>query len=379
MSYLLGIDLGANRTVAAVGRPDRPDAPEIVALGHRSMDAPTVLFLGEDGTVAAGEAAEERAAADPDRAAREFTERIGSPEPLVVAGVTWQPEELCARMVRWVVNEVADQEGGPADAVAIARPASWGSRQQDLLAAALGGHGMAVTFVSGVQATGAVRALADGAEPYAPTTLTPAFDDPGYEPPVRQPTPPPYESEYEQQYASASPDEPRTSRIAVPPAEIPPSWSYPDEPTTAAAPGVEYDVEEPRPALGRTPATMVGIGGALGALALVGTIVFWPADRVTNTASVITPASTTAPVAPTTTAESVAPTTTEAPATSRTTPRRTTTAPPPTTTEPPSSAIVPPPPDPPTETTTETTTPPASSAPPTTTTPASPPGAAAKP
>jgi hypothetical protein len=369
MSYLLGIDLGASRTVAAVGRPDRSDAPEIVALGERSMDAPTVLFLGEDGTVTVGEAAQDRAAAEPDRAVREFTDRIGSPEPIVVAGVTWPAEELCARMVRWVVNEVAEQEGRPADAIAIARPASWTTRQQDLLAGALGGHGMAVTFVGGVQATGAVRALAGGAEPYAPTTVTPVFDEPGYEPPPSY-EPPAYESEYEQQYQPApSPDELRTGRLAVPPPESPPGWAYAEEqepPTSYVASDVEYAPEEERrPVMGRTPATMVGIGGALGALALVGTIVFWPSDRVTNTASVITPAASTSAPASTRTSESVAPRTSEAPEPTTRPTRRTPVAP--TTT----TAVLPPPvvtttttQPPPTTTTTTTTTPPPSDAPP---------------
>jgi hypothetical protein len=351
MSYLLGIDLGASRTIAAVGRPDRPDAPEVVALGERSMDAPTVLFLGEDGTVTAGEAAQDRAAAEPDRAVREFTERIGSPEPIVVAGVTWPAEELCARMVRWVVNEVAEQEGGPADAVAIARPASWTTHQQDLLAGALGGHGMAVTFVGGVQATGAVRVLAGGAEPYSPTTVTPVYDESGYEPPPAYE--PPAQPGYEQQYQPApGPDELRTSRLAVPPPEAPPAWAYAggQEPVGS---DVEYAPEEERrPALGRTPATMVGIGGALGALALVGTIVFWPSDRVTNTASVITPATTTSAPAPAPTSESVAPTTAEAPAPPPRTTRRTPVAP--TTT----SEVLPPPVEPTTPPTTTTTPPP---------------------
>ncbi|MEK6442273.1 hypothetical protein [Pseudonocardia sp. T1-2H] len=357
MSYLLGIDLGASRTIAAVGRPDRPDAPEVVALGERSMDAPTVLFLGEDGTVTAGESAQDRAAAEPDRAVREFTERIGSPEPIVVAGVTWPAEELCARMVRWVVNEVAEQEGGPADAVAIARPASWTTHQQDLLAGALGGHGMAVTFVGGVQATGAVRVLAGGAEPYAPTTVTPVFDESGYEPPPAYE--PPAQPGYEQQYPPAPrPDELRTSRLAVPPPEASPAWAHAGEQEPVGS-DVEYAPEEERrPALGRTPATMVGIGGALGALALVGTIVFWPSNRVTNTASVITPATTTSAPAPAPTAENVAPSAAEAPAPPPRTTRRTPVAPT-TTTE-----VLPPPVEPTAPRTTTTTTPPSSDAPP---------------
>jgi molecular chaperone DnaK (HSP70) len=62
MSYLLGIDLGTTRTAAAIGRLDaRPGETEIVNLGDRASAVPSVLYLGDDGSVVVGEAADRRA------------------------------------------------------------------------------------------------------------------------------------------------------------------------------------------------------------------------------------------------------------------------------------------------------------------------------
>jgi molecular chaperone DnaK len=152
MTYLLGVDVGTTRTAAAVSRADRPGSPEMVSLGDRSTDVPSVLFVGPDGEVLVGEAAERRAVTDPDRVVREFKRRVGDPTPIVVGGRAWAAEELCARLLRWVVDKVAAQEGGPADRIAVTHPASWGTHKRDLMAAAAHAQGLAVTFLAEPQA-----------------------------------------------------------------------------------------------------------------------------------------------------------------------------------------------------------------------------------
>ncbi|WP_214371481.1 Hsp70 family protein, partial [Pseudonocardia sp. H11422] len=113
---------------------------------------PSVLFIAGDGSVVVGDAAERRALTDPDRVVREFKRRVGDPTPVVVAGRAWAAEELSARLVRWVVDRVAEREGGPAARIAVTHPASWGVHKQELLAAALAGQGLAVTFLAEPQA-----------------------------------------------------------------------------------------------------------------------------------------------------------------------------------------------------------------------------------
>jgi molecular chaperone DnaK len=154
MGYQLGIDLGTTYTAAAVCRSSdrRWVEPEVVTLGTRSATVPSVLFVAPDGSVLVGEAAERRALTDPDRVVREFKRRIGDPTPVVVAGRACAPEDLSARLVRWVVDRVAEREGGPAARIAVTHPASWGTHKKELLTAALAAHGVTVTYLAEPQA-----------------------------------------------------------------------------------------------------------------------------------------------------------------------------------------------------------------------------------
>ena len=146
MGYFLGIDLGASRTVAAVARAGN-DAAETVDLGDGEGVA-SVLHLGEDGALAVGAAARRRALTEPDRAVEGFPARIGDTDPMLLAGEPWAPEELTAWLVRWVVDRVAEREGSPADAVGVARPASWDDPRIALLAAAVAEQDLDVRFLA---------------------------------------------------------------------------------------------------------------------------------------------------------------------------------------------------------------------------------------
>ena len=154
MSYRLGIDVGTTYTAAAVSRSSGQgwSDPESVTLGTRGATVPSVLYIAEDGSVVVGEAAERRAVTDPDRVVRQFKRRIGDRTPIYAGGRGWAPEELSARLVRWVVDRAAEREGGPADAIAITHPASWGPHKKELFAGALGAQGLTVTFLAEPQA-----------------------------------------------------------------------------------------------------------------------------------------------------------------------------------------------------------------------------------
>ncbi|PZS39759.1 MAG: Hsp70 family protein, partial [Pseudonocardiales bacterium] len=79
MSYWLGVDVGSTFTAAAICRVEvgRRAVPEVVPLGTRSNAVSSVVYLGPDGEVIVGEAAERRAVTLPDRVVREFKRRIG--------------------------------------------------------------------------------------------------------------------------------------------------------------------------------------------------------------------------------------------------------------------------------------------------------------
>src|SRR5690606_35160973 len=72
--------------------------------------------------------------------------------PVMVAGRPWAPQDLSAWLVRWVVDRVAEREGGPADRIAVTHPAAWGQHKKDLLSAALANQGLTVTFLAEPQA-----------------------------------------------------------------------------------------------------------------------------------------------------------------------------------------------------------------------------------
>jgi molecular chaperone DnaK len=67
MSYSLGIDVGTTFTAAAICREiaGRRPLPEVIPLGSRSVAVSSVVYLGKDGQVVVGEAAERRAVTDP--------------------------------------------------------------------------------------------------------------------------------------------------------------------------------------------------------------------------------------------------------------------------------------------------------------------------
>jgi actin-like ATPase involved in cell morphogenesis len=128
--YALGVDLGTTFTAASTWRAGHA---EIASLGSRAASVPSVVLLREDETFLTGEPANRRGMSEPHRIAREFKRRFGDTTPILLGGVPYSAEALMARLLRWVVDEVADREGGPAAAVCVSYPANWGPYKTDLL------------------------------------------------------------------------------------------------------------------------------------------------------------------------------------------------------------------------------------------------------
>jgi molecular chaperone DnaK len=162
MSYGLGIDVGTTFTAAAIRREEagRRVLPEVISLGTRSTAVSSVIYLGQDGQVVVGEAAERRAVTDPDRVIREFKRRIGDEIPIMIGGVPHSAPEIAAMVVRWVVDRVAEREGGPAADIVITHPAGWGAYKIQLMADALRATGLPdITFRTEPEAAAASYAL----------------------------------------------------------------------------------------------------------------------------------------------------------------------------------------------------------------------------
>ena len=130
MAYYLGVDVGTSYTAAAIWR-DR--LVEVVPLGRRAPVVPSVVLLPEHGEVLVGEAAERSSADDPLRVAREFKRWLGEPTPVVLDGEPHSVEDLTARLLRWVVDEVTRREGTWPAGIAVTRPVTWGDYENELL------------------------------------------------------------------------------------------------------------------------------------------------------------------------------------------------------------------------------------------------------
>ncbi|HMG41499.1 MAG TPA: Hsp70 family protein [Acidimicrobiales bacterium] len=135
MTYHLGVDLGTTYTAAAIARDGRA-LP--ATLGSRSVAIPSVVYLGSGGDeLLVGEAAARRAVSEPSRVAREFKRRVGDPTPILLGGSPIAAELLMARLLRWVVGQVASTEGSSPASLAVTHPANWGEYKLDLLRQAI--------------------------------------------------------------------------------------------------------------------------------------------------------------------------------------------------------------------------------------------------
>jgi molecular chaperone DnaK (HSP70) len=157
MRYVLGIDLGAGHTTAAVSRLGEPAAgwsdAEAVPLGVGTSAVASVLHVLPDGSVrpwqpepADQESADQKRAdqewagrewADKGWVVRGFGRRVGDDVPLIVGGEPYPGQALLAALAMWVVNQVDEREGGGADQIVVSHPGGWGPHRIDLLHRAL--------------------------------------------------------------------------------------------------------------------------------------------------------------------------------------------------------------------------------------------------
>ena len=167
MSYWLGIDLGTTFTAAAICREEgrRRALPEMIPLGTRSTAVSSVVYLAPDGQVMIGEAAERRAVTDPERVVRQFKRRIGDEVPMVVGGLPHSAPEIAAMVLHWVIDRVAQREGGTAAGIVITHPASWGTYKIQTMTRALHAAGLPeIAFRAEPEAAAASYALQERIE-----------------------------------------------------------------------------------------------------------------------------------------------------------------------------------------------------------------------
>jgi YVTN family beta-propeller protein len=129
VSYSLGVDLGTTFVAAAVAQSSRV---EMFTLGDRSVVAPAVVYLREDGSLVTGDAASRRAVSNPDRVGREFKRRLGDPTPVMLGGAPYAVTSLLASLLSDVVAKVEATQGAAPDSIVLTHPANWGPYRREL-------------------------------------------------------------------------------------------------------------------------------------------------------------------------------------------------------------------------------------------------------
>jgi pSer/pThr/pTyr-binding forkhead associated (FHA) protein/Ethanolamine utilization protein EutJ (predicted chaperonin) len=125
--YALGVDLGTTFTAASVHTGQRA---EPVTLGANSLGIPSIVHLAADGTARIGEEALGPAIEDPSRLVYEFKRHIGSDTDLLLPDGPRPPTEFSTRLLRWVLDRVAQRMHGRAPAVvAVTHPAHWNAHE----------------------------------------------------------------------------------------------------------------------------------------------------------------------------------------------------------------------------------------------------------
>lgn len=146
MSYVLGIDIGAGSTRAAVcRRADGPGRgwgpPQPVTLGLRSRTVSSALAMTPEGDVVPGDLGREPSGS----AVGGYLRRVGDSSPMLFGGDWFPAHGLVAAMVRWVVDRVWQQFDEPPERIALAHPSRWGGGRLHLVHAALGEADLAQT------------------------------------------------------------------------------------------------------------------------------------------------------------------------------------------------------------------------------------------
>jgi hypothetical protein len=144
--YVLGIDIGAGATRAAVCR--RADGAgagwgpaQPVTLGLRSRMVSSGLVMTPEGDVVPGDYGRTPALSS----VGGYLHRVGDSLPMLFGGDYFPAHGLVAAMARWVVDRVWQQLGEPPERIALAYPSAWGNGRLHLVRSALAEADLAQT------------------------------------------------------------------------------------------------------------------------------------------------------------------------------------------------------------------------------------------
>ena len=123
---IIGIDLGTTNSEVAVVEDGRP---RIIAVdGQRIL--PSVVGLGDDGTLLVGEAARNQYALYPERTVRSIKRRMGEDEKVVMGDQAYTPQEISALILRRLKQAAEDDLGQSIAKAVITVPAYFSDAQR---------------------------------------------------------------------------------------------------------------------------------------------------------------------------------------------------------------------------------------------------------
>jgi actin-like ATPase involved in cell morphogenesis len=130
--WKLAIDFGTSFTSAAAWSASRVDPIEIG--GERRI--PSVVYVGDDGALLVGRAADNMAAARPERALREPKRLLGEPTPVVLGGQPIPVVDIVAAILGHVYRAAVEAQGTPPTGTVLTHPATWRSTRVQALRSA---------------------------------------------------------------------------------------------------------------------------------------------------------------------------------------------------------------------------------------------------
>ncbi|HLA34840.1 MAG TPA: Hsp70 family protein [Rhodocyclaceae bacterium] len=124
---IVGIDLGTTNSEIAIVRDGRV---EVIPVSPGVRILPSVVGVGEDGSLLVGETARNQYILHPDRSIRSIKRRMGENTHVVMAGKEYSPQEISAMILRRL-KEIAEKHlGVPVDKAVITVPAYFSDAQR---------------------------------------------------------------------------------------------------------------------------------------------------------------------------------------------------------------------------------------------------------
>jgi molecular chaperone DnaK len=124
---IVGIDLGTTNSEVAVVRDGRV---EVIPVAGAVRIMPSMVGIGDDGSLLVGEAARNQYAAHPERTVRSIKRRMGEPTPVKMADKEYAPQEISAMILRRLKDLAQSHLGVEVSKAVITVPAFFSDAQR---------------------------------------------------------------------------------------------------------------------------------------------------------------------------------------------------------------------------------------------------------